>query len=418
MRRLTPVWFVLMLAALQLRGAEPAALKPDPVGSTLKVIHEQPEVANWPVFFGPTFPKIDFLNRDLVVAACGPYELDIRFFDAKWREVTAPATAGRYGAIVTAKFGNGAVEMREQTLYHTPGKYVPALDPYRLQVTLPPSLGLPAETGEQERWMVSDFARHGLDDTYNPHRNSAKLIAALADAMADPVRWHGHTFYTIDGEWWLTLHEKLGTAKDYERVVGLPEDYDKKPDAKWPLIIYLHGSGIRHGDLKTLASEGPLPYMKEGHLPFVVAVPMCPDEQLWQPRHLAKLLDQLEKDYRIDPKRVYVTGVSLGGYGTLAFAGMYPERIAAIAPVAGGASPEIATRLGKMPAWIFHGGEDSAVPAYYSLGVADAMKRAGAPVVLSYYKDWGHGGWTGSRWGKVPFQEPALYEWFLKYSLP
>lgn len=415
MPRLTPVWFVLLaVTTLHLRAAE----VPDPVVTTLKVIHEQPVVANWPVFFGPTFPKIDFLNPGLVTAAFGSYELKIRFFDAKWNEVTTPATAGRYGAIVTARFANGAVETRNLTLYHVPGKYVPALDPYRVVVTLPQNLGLPAGINEQERWMISDFVGRGLDDVYNPHRNNANLIAALADVAADPARWHGHGYREINGEWWLTLQEKLGTAQDYERIVGLPEDYDKKPDAKWPLIIYLFGSGIRHGDLATLKNEGPLAYMNKGHLPFIVAVPMCPDEERWQPRKLAKLLDRLEKEYRIDPKRVYVTGVSLGGYGTLDFAGAYPERIAAIAPVAGGANPEIAQRLGKMPAWIFHGGEDSAVPARYSLDVAEAMKRAGAPVVLSYYKDWGHGGWTGSRWGKVPYEEPELYAWFLTYSRP
>lgn len=370
------------------------------------------------MFSEATFPEIDFLSRDLVIAACGPYEIGIRFFDATWHEETAPTKTGRYGAIFTARFANGATETREFTLYRTTGKYIPALSPYRAHVTLPAVFGLPADIAERERWMISDFYGRGIDYTYNPYFNNAELLAALADAAADPAHWHAQTVGTINGDWWLSLHEKLGTAKAYERIVALPDGYAEEPGAKWPLILYLHIYRARHGDLTTLAHDGPLVYMKEGHLPFIVAAPMCPDGERWQPRLLAKLLDQLQQEYRIDPKRVYVTGASLGGYGTLDFASAYPDRVAAIAPIAAGANPALAERLGRMPAWVFHGGEDNAVPARYSVDLVEAMKRQGAPVVFSYYKDRGHGGWPGSRWGKSPYEGPELYEWFLKYSRP
>lgn len=419
-----------LLAVLPLLASicagEPApasAISPDAksaitISTSLKLIHDQPFLANWPVFFGPTFPTVDFLNRDLVTAGAGPYTLNVRYFDAAYNEVKLPGAAGRYGALVEIHFASGASATRRVTLYHTPGKYVPALDPYRVLVTLPASLGLPADIGRKEQWMISDFAGRMLDSTYNPHRNDAVLIAALHDLAADPARFHGFTYRWIDGDWWLGLFDKLGTSRDYERVVGLPEGYDQKPDTQWPLIIYLHGSGYRGGDLATLNNEGPLAYLKEGHLPFIVAVPMCPDDERWHPVLLARLLDKLEATYRIDRKRIYVTGVSLGGFGTFDFAGAYPDRIAAIAPIAGEANPAIAERLKHTPTWIFHGGEDSAVPARYSVDVAEEMKRIGAPVVLSLYKDWGHGGWTGSRWKNVPYREPELYAWFLKYSRP
>lgn len=406
-------WLLLLLPLLALAvHAEPT---PD---ASLKLVQDQPFLAHWPVFFGPTFPKVDFLNPDLVAAGAGPYTLNVRYFDAAYNEVKLPSAAGRYGALAKIHFANGATATRRVTLYHTPGKYVPALDPYRVVVTLPASLGLPSDIGTKEPWNISDFAGKGLDDTYNPHRNDAVLIAALHDQAADPARWHGFFHWQVDVGWWRGLAEKLGTSEDYQRVIAVPEGYDQKPDAKWPLIIFLHGSGNRGDDLARVNNEGPLAYAKEGHLPFIIAVPLCPDDATWDPVLLSRMLDQLEAKYRVDPKRIYVTGVSMGGYGTFFFAGSYPNRIAAIAPLAGGANPTIAERLKHTPTWIFHGGEDSAVPARYSLDVAAEMKRIGAPVVLSYYKDWGHGGWVGSRWGKVPYQEPDLYAWFLKQALP
>jgi len=426
-RRPRACWLLMvpLLAALVGRGIDAAAAagapdsgQPVSVSQTLQLTEDQPVVADWPVFFGPAFPNIDFLNRDLVVAAVGDYQLNIRHFDGKWNEVAAPLSPGRYGALVEIRFANGAVATRRITLFKAPHTYVPAKDPYRVLVTLPAPLGLPADALRREQWNISDFVGRTLDETYNSYSNDAVLIAALADLAVDPVRWHGLSYRVIDGDWWTGLSAKLGTLRDYPRVVALPEGYDRQPATRWPLILFLHGSGNRGDDLARVRDEGPLAYAKEGHLPFIIAVPLCPAGEYWQPILLARLLDQLEAAYRIDARRIYVTGVSMGGYGTFAFAGSYPDRVTAIAPIAGGENPAIAERLKHIPAWIFHGGEDSAVPARYSVDIANAMKRIGAPVVLSLYPTWGHGGWTGSRWGRVPYREPDLYAWFLRYSRP
>ncbi len=394
--------------------AKPAMTAAD---NTWKLLLDQPMVTNWPVFFGPQFPKPDFQNPALVTAGAGPYVLHIRYFNGAYEEVTEPGKPGRYGALVEARFANGATVTRRVTLFHTT-RYIPAEDPFRVQVTgFPATLGLPADMLQRERWNVNEFPARILDDTYNPHRNNAVWIAALSDVAANPSL-HGLHYLRIDADWWLGLAEKLGTLRDYQRVVATPEDYGEKPDAKWPLIIYLHGSGSRGDNVDEVRNEGPLAYMQEGHLPFIVCVPLCPDDQRWQPRLLARLLDELERNYRIDPKRVYVAGCSMGGGGTFDFASEYPNRIAAIAPIAGWVNADAAERLQRTPTWIFHGAKDSAVPAFYSVDFAEAMKRLGAPVKLSLFPDKGHGGWPGSRWGKVPFQEPDLYEWFLKHSLP
>jgi predicted esterase len=396
----------------------PGTRPPVSISQTLQLIEDQPMVADWPVFFGPAFPNIDFLNRDLVVAAVGDYQLIIRHFDGKWNEVAAPVSPGRYGALVEIRFANGAVATRRITLFKAPHTYVPAKDPYRVLVTLPAPLGLPADTLRREQWNISNFVSDTLDETYNSYSNDAVLIAALADLAADPARWHGFSSWKINRDWWAGLSDKLGTLRGYPRVVALPAGYDLLPAARWPLILFLHGSGNRGDDLARVKDEGPLAYAKEGHLPFIIAVPLCPAGEQWQALLLARLLDELEAKYRIDPRRIYVTGVSMGGFGTFDFAASYPDRVAAIAPIAGGENPAIAERLKHIPAWIFHGGEDSAVPARYSVDIANEMKRIGAPVVLSLYPTWGHGGWTGSRWGRVPYREPDLYAWFLRYSRP
>ncbi len=391
-----------------------------PVGvtadATVKLAQNQPMLVNWPVFFGPEFPKPDFMNGALVAAAAGPYTLQVRYFNATYEEVTVPGKPGRYGALIEAHFANGAVTHHRITLFHTV-RYIPAEDPFHVEVTMPATLGLPADMLQREHWNVSEFPGRTLDQTYNPNRNPAVWIAALGDLAANPSL-HGLHYRTIDNDWWLGLAEKLGTLEDYQRYVATPEGYDQNPGKQWPLIIYLHGSGLASQGFEATKTQGPLAYAKAGHLPFIICVPLSPEDRLWQPRLLARMLDELELHYRIDRKRVYVTGCSLGGYGTFDFAAEYPDRIAAIAPIAGGANADVAERLRHMPTWIFHGAKDSAVPAFYSVDIAAAMQRLGAPVKLSLFPDKGHGGWPGSRWGKVPFEEPDLYAWFLQQSLP
>ena len=396
-----------------IKAAAPAGAHAD---NTTQLVQHQPMLVNWPIFFGPEFPKPDFMNAALVVAAAGPYTLQVRYFNGAYEEVTTPGQPGRYGALIEAHFASGAVTHHHLTLFHTV-RFIPAEDPFHVQVTMPATLGLPADMLHREQWNVSEFPGRTLDQTYNPNRNPAVWIAALSDLAANPSL-HGLHYRTIDNDWWLGLAEKLGTLEDYQRYVATPEGYEQNPDALWPLIIYLHGSGLAAQGFEATKTQGPLVYAKAGHLPFIICVPMSPEDRNWSPRLLARMLDELEQHYRIDRKRVYVTGCSLGGFGTFDFAAEYPDRIAAIAPIAGGANADVAERLRQMPTWIFHGAKDSTVPAFYSVDVAAAMKRLGAPVKLTLFPDKGHGGWPGSRWGKVPFEEPELYAWFLQHSLP
>ena len=378
-----------------------------------QLVQHQPVLADAGIFSGDAFPKIDFLGKDLLKAALGPYAITTRFFDAGWTEVQKPTIAGRYGALVEIHFPNGVTDVRHLTLFKSATPYKPRNDPYQLQPQFPAAFGLSQALVEHEKWNVDDFLNTLLNGSYHNDEDYAVLVASAHDAEADPARWHGFSFWHIDEAWWTGLENKLGIYQEYQRLVRVPTGYDEKPEEKWPLILFLHGSGERGDDLNKLKDQGPLGYINHGHpLPFVVVTPQCPRRDWWSPEKLNRLVSQMELSYRIDPKRVYVTGLSMGGYGTFDLAACYPARYAAIAPLSGGADPDVADRIKSIPTWIFHGQDDDVVPARYSVDIADRLKVLNAEVKFTLLPGVGHGGWD-----KI-YGDPALYEWFLQHSRP
>ncbi len=389
----------------------PAVLKaPDLTQRPVDLLKRQRLAAVPSVFDGATFPKIDFLDKELVEAAVGSYTLHPRFFDAKWNEVTAPTAPGRYGALVEFRSQDGITFTRHLTLFKTAHPYFSPKDPYGVAVKFPAAFGLPVNAMLEEEWNISDWLGRRLENLGRQDGSQAVLLAGLADIAADPARWRGFNIWRIEGAWWAGLQKQLGEARDYQRLVHLPEGYDKDKKA-WPLILFLHGSGQRGNNLDAIKNEGPLGYINKGHpIPFIVVSALCPENEWWNPEQLAHLLDEISSTYRVDPKRIYLTGLSMGGDGTWDLAATYPEKFAAIAPVAGEENPGIAERLKKMPTWIFHGSEDDIVFTRYSIGVADAMRKLGAPVKLTIHPGVGHGGW------ELAYHNPELYAWFLQHS--
>jgi predicted esterase len=362
------------------------------------------------IFSGDTFPTIDFRNRDLVEAAVGPYTLHVRFFDAQWNEVTAPKAPGRYGAVVDCRAPGGLALTRRLTLFKTPRPYFWAKEPYDITLQFPASFGIPDDLATQEHWNIRTGATWALGAAARDDDGMATMLAGLHDIAADPARWRGFSCYFIDCAWWSELGRRLGENQNYPRLTYLPEGYDQSQKA-WPLILFLHGSGERGSDLSVLKSRGPQGYINSGHpLPFIVVSPQCPEDEWWDPVRLVRLLDQVCAEKRVDAKRIYVTGLSMGGFGALDLAATYPERIAAIAPLSGGEDPELAGRLRNMPDWLFHGADDNVVPASESIDLAHALQARGAPVKLTIYPGVGHGDWA------VTYSNPALYSWLLEQS--
>ena len=193
----------------------------------------------------------------------------------------------------------------------------------------------------------------------------------------------------------------------------LPPAYERDPSVRWPLLLFLHGAGERGDDLAVVRKHGPPKQATAGmDLPFVMIAPQCPAEAWWtdwaQIGALKALVDDACARLRVDRARIYLTGLSMGGYGTWRLAQEYPDLFAAIAPICGGGQPLRADRLRNMPAWVFHGARDTVVPPRESEAMVEALRRMGGKVEFTVYPEAGHDSWTAA------YDDPALYEWFLK----
>ena len=139
----------------------------------------------------------------------------------------------------------------------------------------------------------------------------------------------------------------------------------------------------------------------------MVVSPQCPGGVSWEPIFLNALLDDVISKHKIDKDRIYVTGLSMGGFGTWALAAASPDRFAAIAPICGGGETRWARRIAHLPTWVFHGAKDKAVPVELSQEMVDAMKAKGGEPKLTIYPDAEHDSWTDT------YNNPEFYEWLL-----
>lgn len=199
-----------------------------------------------------------------------------------------------------------------------------------------------------------------------------------------------------------------------EYLLYIPEEYNTT-EKKWPLILFLHGAGERGNDVHMVAAHGPPKLVEQGKaFPFVIVSPQCPENSWWsselQMDRLNALLDDIVSRYRIDQERIYVTGLSMGGFGTWRLAHDYPHRFAAIAPVCGKGDPESVQNIRHLPAWVFHGAKDSVIPIKESQLMVDALTTIGGNVQFTVYPEAGHDSWTET------YNNPELYEWFLKHT--
>jgi len=189
-------------------------------------------------------------------------------------------------------------------------------------------------------------------------------------------------------------------------LLFLPKDYDKSQD-RWPLIMFLHGSGESGTNLAKVKAHGP-PKLVESKpdFPFILVSPQSPGRG-WNNTTLMALLDDVMSKYRVDPQRVYLTGLSMGGYGTWSLAAAHHERFAAIVPVSGGGKITDAKKLAALPIWVFHGAKDSTVPVRRSREMVEAIRAEGGHVNYTEFPEAGHDCWTET------YDNPDLYKWLL-----
>ncbi len=212
-----------------------------------------------------------------------------------------------------------------------------------------------------------------------------------------------------------------GDAKaDGEREVEVPflffvpESY-ADGDRPFPLLLFLHGFGESgNGDFDRIKVHGvPKLVEHERDFDFIVVSPQVqrPERDAvptaWRPDVLISLLDRIGESVHVDPERTYVTGLSMGGFGTWRLIAAYPNRFAAAVAICGGGEPEMAKRIAKTPVWAFHGEDDPVVELEKSKTMVDAVKTAGGTAILTTYPETGHDSWTET------YANRKVYDWLL-----
>jgi len=201
-------------------------------------------------------------------------------------------------------------------------------------------------------------------------------------------------------------------------LLFLPQDYGTEPKKTWPLILFLHGMGERGDDLELVKKHGLARILDEKNaFEFIVVSPQCPGDSFWpaETEALDALLDDVVENYAVDADRIYLTGLSMGGYGTWHLAVEYPERFAAIAPICGGGMfytglAERICALEDVPVWAFHGARDRTVSVAESADLVNALEKCGGEVKFTIYSDADHDSWTET------YDNPQLYTWFLSHK--
>ena len=198
----------------------------------------------------------------------------------------------------------------------------------------------------------------------------------------------------------------------YNFWVYTPVDYFYSME-QTPVIIFLHGASLCGRNLDRVRRYGPLDAIVKGRdIDALTIVPQNPGGA-WSPKKIMDVLDWVKTHYACDTTRVYVLGMSLGGYGTMDVCGTYPDRIAAGMALCGGCSLKDVSGLGKLPFWIIHGTADRAVPVKQSKVVVEKLKEGGNDSRLIY--DW----WQGANHGTPArvFYLKKTYQWLFSHSL-
>ena len=220
----------------------------------------------------------------------------------------------------------------------------------------------------------------------------------------------------------------------YRYQIFLPVGW--QPQKRWPVVLFLHGNGERGDDgwRQTLVGIGPAIRRNPERVPAIVVLPQCRRGMWWSHARMEKLaltaLEASMRDFGGDPTRIFLTGISMGGYGAWGLAARHPGKFAALAPICGGVVPPVgvkvpedhppvefsadpyrsmAVRIGQTPVWIFHGTDDPRVPVSESRRMAGALRALGNPVRFSEYAGVGHDSWEQA------YDEPDFFPWLLSH---
>jgi predicted peptidase len=229
-------------------------------------------------------------------------------------------------------------------------------------------------------------------------------------------------------------HSKSGFELNYR--ILYPENFDRS--TKYPVLLFLHGSGERGNDNEKQLALGAAMFLDPSNrekYPAIVLFPQCPEDKKWAPfvlrtddsgkkitvrnnekkpcemaALLKELIDDLTMNGSVDKKRIYIMGLSMGGFGTLEMLYLYPKTFAAAVPICGGHYPDLASVYAKsVPIWLFHGAKDTVVPTDFSRDLYAKLKELGAEVKYTEFPDSNHDSWTST------FATPELLPWIFSH---
>jgi predicted peptidase len=214
-----------------------------------------------------------------------------------------------------------------------------------------------------------------------------------------------------------TFVVKKSSPEGYDYLLHIPRGYNDFSGPQ-PLLMFLHGAGEIGTDPNTLREQDPAFFAREAlkgqetaRFPFIAVTPICPENR-WEPWRVIAVLDQVLAEnkfrFQIDPDRIYLTGYSMGGFGAFETAMEFPERFAAIVPVAGGGEPNKAEKLQNVAVWVFHGANDRTVPTPSSALVVERMRELEhKDVMMNILRNAGHG------IVREVYSQDVLYRWLL-----
>ena len=236
---------------------------------------------------------------------------------------------------------------------------------------------------------------------------SAYLLVLLLESSIDAWRHRPQPGMQVSQQWVAqggSGARKSATPINY--LLYLPPEYTSR--SKWPLVVYLHGAGARGPDINIVRHWGLPGLIEHGKkFGFILLSPQCARIRSWARELVVGLIEHVSNSLSVDRERVYLTGYSMGGFGTWAAASPNPDRFAAIAPLCGGGDVSQAERLAKVPIWVFHGARGHVVPFKASRTMVEAVRKSGGRVEFTVYPDRDHD------ICELTYQNEHLYEWLL-----
>jgi predicted peptidase len=258
---------------------------------------------------------------------------------------------------------------------------------------------------------------------------AAKIVQSLA-VLAAVFEMRGLALAADAKDVFEPLVFKTGDERTLNYRLMKPKNFNAQN--QYPLVLFFHGAGERGDDNVIQLVHGMNDFAKDENrekYPCFVVAPQVPEGKRWvevdwtEDAHdfdekpsatmqlVIELLDALQKEFRIDQSRLYVTGLSMGGFGTWDIISRYPDKFAAAAPVCGGADLKLAPKLVKVPIWTFHGDKDTVVKLHRTVDMVEAIRIAGGKPLYTEYSGVGHDSWVKA------YSDPKLMEWMFAQKL-